>query len=209
MIGERFDAFPGCDSMDRNAVVAALAPAFLLYACDRAIMPADEPVSPATTIPSMEASGSAEPAAQASSAEGVNDGDPNLSPAPLTPEAAKGIKGARNVLLSFARAIELREFEQAWAMLSPGDRQKWSKAEFTKLFVDLDKITVAVPEGATEAAAGSSYYSTPITVTANDKDGRPIRIEGEAVLRRVNDVDGAAPAQLRWHFYRLTLDWTH
>jgi hypothetical protein len=30
--------------MDRKAVVAALAPAFILYACDRAVTPAEEPL---------------------------------------------------------------------------------------------------------------------------------------------------------------------
>ena len=60
-----------------------------------------------------------------------------------------------------------------------------------------------------EGAAGSSYYTAPVTVTSSDKDGRPVRIEGEAVLRRVNDVPGATPAQLRWHMDKVTLDWTH
>ena len=117
--------------------------------------------------------------------------------------------GARDFLLYFARAIELKEFDQAWAMLSPGDKQKWSEAAFAKMFADLRKITVAIPNGTSEGAAGSIYYASPITITANDKAGRPVRIEGESVLRRVNDVDGATPAQLRWHFDHVTLDWTH
>ena len=77
------------------------------------------------------------------------------------------------------------------------------------MFADLGKITVAVPTGTMEGAAGSSYYTAPVTITATDKDGRPVRIEGEAVLRRVNDVPGATAAQLRWHFERLTLNWTY
>ena len=140
---------------------------------------------------------------------GVNEGYPDLAPAQLTPEAAKGVKGARNFLLTFARAIELKEFDQAWAMLSPGDKQKWSKAAFTKMFADLGKITVAIPDGTSEGAAGSVYYTSPVIITATGKQGRPVRIEGESVLRRINDVEGATPAQLRWHFDHLTLDWTH
>lgn len=57
--------------------------------------------------------------------------------------------------------------------------------------------------------AGSVYYTAPVAISGSDSDGRPVRIEGEAVLRRVNDVDGATPAQLRWHFDTLNLDWTH
>lgn len=142
-------------------------------------------------------------------ADGVNDGSPDLTPPTLTPEAERGVKGARNVLLSFARAIELREYDQAWALLSTGDQKKWDKAGFARMFADLGKTTVAIPDGEMEGAAGSSYYTAPVTITANDQSARPVRIEGEAVLRRVNDVDGATPAQLRWHFDKLTLDWTH
>ena len=141
--------------------------------------------------------------------DGDNDGSPDLTPAKLTPEAERTVKGARNVLMSFARAIELREWDQAWNLLSPGDKAKWSKAKWAAMFADLDKVTVASPEGTVEGAAGSSYYPGPITITGSDRDGRPIRYEGEAVLRRVNDVDGATPEQLRWHFDHVTLDWTH
>lgn len=204
--------------MDRKAAVAALLPALFLYACERTVDP-PEPgstatVSEATSGPEATMSSEAPslpsgPPPGYTDGSGVNEGYPDLSPTPLLPEAEKTEKGARNVLLAFARAIELKEFDQAWAMLSSGDRQKWSKSDFTKLFADLGKITVSVPTGTLEAAAGSSYYNAPVTITANDKDGRPVRVEGEAVLRRVNDVDGASPAQLRWHFDRLTLDWTH
>ena len=139
----------------------------------------------------------------------VNDGRPDLTPPALTPEAERGVKGARNVLLSFARAIELKEYDQAWALLSPADRKKWSKGEFAGIFTDLGETTVAIPEGDREGAAGSSYYTAPLAITASDRAGRPVRIEGEAVLRRVNDVPGATPQQLRWHFETLTLDWAH
>ena len=138
-----------------------------------------------------------------------NDGQPDLTPAPLKPELERTETGARNVLLSFARAIELREFDQAWAMLSDGDKAKWSKADWRKMFADLGEITVAVPGGTMEGAAGSSYYTSQATITAQDKDGRPIRYEGPIVLKRVNDVPGATPEQLRWHIDSVKLDWTH
>lgn len=141
--------------------------------------------------------------------DGVNDGYPDLTPPVLLPEAEKGEKGARNILLSFARAIELKEFDQAWEMLSEGDKRKWSKPAFAKMFADLGQMTVAVPGGTMEGGAGSLYYTSPIAITAPDAAGRPVRIEGETVLRRVNDVDGATADQLRWHFDRVTLDWTH
>lgn len=126
-----------------------------------------------------------------------------------TKEAERGVKSARNVLLTFASAIEQKRFGQAWAMLSQADKQKWSRSEFNTMFADLEKTSVAIPIGTTDGAAGSLYYTAPVTVTGHDKKGRPVRIEGEAVLRRVNDVDGATSAQLRWHFETLTLSWAH
>lgn len=134
---------------------------------------------------------------------------PDLSQPLLTPEAERSVKGARNVLLSFARAIELGEYDQAWALLGPGDRQKWSREAFTAIFAGLDRPTVAVPDGTMGEAAGSSFYAAPITITGNDADGRPVRIEGKAVLRRANDIEGANAQQRRWHFDSLTLDWVH
>lgn len=202
--------------MDRKAVVAALAPALILYACDRAVTSDDDPAS-GPEVETVDAIGT--PAVQPAPsppltmtpplADSVNDGFPDLTPPALTPEAERTEKGARNLLLSFARAIELKEYDQAWELLSPADQRKWTKPDFAKMFADLDTATVAIPGGTTEGAAGSTYYTAPVTITASDEAGRPIRIEGEAVLRRVNDVDGATPAQLRWHFERLTLDWTH
>ena len=200
--------------MIRISALAVLAPALLLSACDRAAAPTREP-EPSETAPATAAQPATPPAPLSSpppgytDGEGVNEGYPDLTPPRLVPEAEKGIEGARNFLLYFARAIELKEFDQAWALLAPRDQRRWSKAEFTQQFADLGKITVAIPTGTVEGAAGSLYYSGPITITANDTSGRPVRYEGEAVLRRVNDVDGATPEQLRWHFDQLKLDWTH
>ncbi len=143
------------------------------------------------------------------SADEPNDGFPNLDPAPLTPEAEKTETGARNVLLSFARAIELEEWDQAWAMLDDASKDRWSKAAWTSMFEDLGTITVAVPNGSMEGAAGSTYYSTDLTITAEDAQGRPVRYEGPIVLRRSNDVPGATVAQRHWSIYELTLDATH
>ncbi len=173
--------------MDRNGAFAALAPALMLLACEPAPTP-QEQAPPAAAPPAPSA---------------------DTEPPRLTPEAERGVEGARDVLLTFARAIEQRRYEEARALLSPADQRKWSEAEFAAIFADLVEITVAVPDGTMEGAAGSSYYTAPVAITGNDREGRPIRIEGNAVLRRVNDVDGATRAQLRWHFETLTLDWTH
>ena len=82
---------------------------------------------------------------------------------------------------------------QAHRPLSAADQRRWSKAQFAALFSDLSDVTVAVPTGTIEGAAGSSYYTAPVSITGSDADGRPVAYTGEVVLRRVNDVPGATP----------------
>ena len=203
-------AFPGFMAMRKITLVASLATAALLAAC--------RPAGDTSNVAGPASSGAEQNVVNGGVAAvppadvGINDArdrDEGATPPTLTPEAERGIEGARNVLRTFARALERREFAQAWSLLSAADRQKWSREEFAALFADLPQVSVAIPDGTMEGAAGSSYYTAPVAITGNDREGRPVRIEGAAVLRRVNDVDGATPAQLRWHFERLTLDWTH
>lgn len=131
---------------------------------------------------------------------------PPLTPPELTPEAEEGVKGARNILLSFARAIELGAHDQAWALLSAADKRRWSERAFAAIFDGLSDLTVAIPGGDIDDEAGSASYTAPLTVTARDADGRPVRIEGTAILRRA---DAAGGVSRRWRFETLTLDWTH
>jgi hypothetical protein len=207
---ERSAHFRVLKAMDRMKTTAALASALALAACGQPGARQNEQPDPAIAPATEAAVTVAAPAARPAGANAAAaDGAPDLAPPRLTPEAERGEKGARNVLLSFARAIELRDYGQAWALLSPADQRKWPEAQFAALFADLGKASVAIPAGTMEGAAGSSFYTAPVTITGEDTDGRPVRLAGEAVLRRVNDVDGATPAQLRWHFERLTLDWEH
>ena len=134
--------------------------------------------------------------------------DPNL-PAPLVPESEKGEKGARNVLLGFARALENEQFDTAYALLGGPERSGQSQAQFVAQWGDLSDISVAIVGGEMDAGAGSQYYTVQATVTAKDPEGRPIRFEGPISLRRVNDVDGATEAQLRWHLESFNVVQTH
>ncbi|CDO38346.1 hypothetical protein SPHV1_560033 [Novosphingobium sp. KN65.2] len=183
-----------------------MAPALMLVACGQTQTVPDS--NEATGSPVSEAGMKPDQATEIE-ATVSSDKATDTAKSQLTPDAERGETGARDVLLDFARAIELGQYAKAWAMLSPADREKWSQSRFAALFADLDKPTVAVPSGVMEGAAGSSYYTAPLTVTGTDKDGRPVRLEGEAVLRRVNDIGGASPAQLRWHLESVKLDWTH
>ena len=119
----------------------------------------------------------------------------------LVPEAEKGEKGARSILLEWARAIERRDFARADAQWGAGAADAKSAAQFA----DYASITVGFGDGDVEGGAGSLYYEVPLTVTGKRKDGKPVARQGTVTLRRVNDVDGATPAQLRWHLSGVTL----
>ena len=160
--------------------------------------PAPVPPTTATVVPPL-----VSPVAAATA--DTNGDIPEIVVPPLTPEAERSIKGARNVLLSWARAIETKQFDQAWALHGDEDKRHVSKADFARNFTGLDKITIAIPSGMMEGAAGSSFYTVQTTVTATGANGRPVRMEGPVVLRRVNDVPGATAQQLRWHVDRADL----
>lgn len=197
--------------MDTKITFATLLLGFMLMACDPPQSAQEKPASTGI-VPSNAPKTSGhvnDPPVPTRAADRAEATQSRQTPPELTSEAERSIKGARNVMLFFARALEQKQFDDARALLSPLDKQKWSRAAFAAIFADLEKITVAIPDGTTEGAAGSLFYTAPITITGNDNSGRPIRIEGEAVLRRVNDVAGTTPAQLRWHFETLTLDWVH
>ncbi len=125
----------------------------------------------------------------------------DLSAPVLTPAAEKGEKGARNVLLEWAGALERRDFARADAQWGVGADQAGSEAGFGKF----QTITVGIGEGAVEGGAGSLYYEVPVTVTGEGEDGTRQKLTGSVTARRVNDVDGASPEQLRWHLAGLNL----
>lgn len=164
--------------------------ALTLAGCGEANREAEQPAMDAPADEALPAVAGPPPESAA------DEGSSGPDPAPLVPEAEKGETGARNVLLDFARAIELEEFGKAYAMLGDGDRQGMTRAEFAAMFEGLGEITVAVPSGRMEGAAGSLYYEVPTTITGS---GSGKSLTGTTVLRRVNDVPGATAEQLRWH----------
>lgn len=129
---------------------------------------------------------------------------PDYTPPELTPEAAKGEKGARNLLLSWAQAMEDRAFASAYALYRKGGPASGqSAADYAASFAGYRTITAAIGEGMVEGAAGSLFYEVPVTLTGEAQDGSPYRRSGTIVLRRVNDVPGAEDWQLAWHIDRI------
>ena len=126
------------------------------------------------------------------------------TPPKLTAEAAKGEKGARNVLLSWAKAMEDRAFASAFALYRKGGPASGeSAADYAASFAGYKTITADIGDGAVEGGAGSLYYQVPVTLTGEAQDGAPYRRSGTITLRRVNDVPGAEDWQLAWHIDRI------
>jgi len=129
------------------------------------------------------------------------------APAPTaeaSPASNPMLSATRNpgaVLSAWGDVVEQRDWATVRAFW--GDHGKASGLEpraFAARWGKLVQPRVTVGEGTSEGAAGSVYYTAPVTIV----DGAR-RLTGEVVLRRVNDVDGATPEQLRWHIESTTL----
>ncbi|PCG15596.1 MULTISPECIES: hypothetical protein [Sphingomonas] len=112
----------------------------------------------------------------------------------------KSAKAAADVVRRYYDAIGARDYATAWAQWGENGRPGQTLEGFTRGFADTRavRVTIGTP-GQGDAAAGSMYQPVPVTVDATLADGRRQRFIGTYVLRRVNDVDGASAAQLRWH----------
>lgn len=111
--------------------------------------------------------------------------------------ADKGEVGARAVLDTWARAVERGDAATVKAQWGE------SAAPVAALPVGWREAHLTVGKGTMEGAAGSSYYGAPVHIAATDAAGKPVTRDISVTVRRVNDVDGATPAQLRWHLSAL------
>ena len=156
--------------------------------------------------PTAQSSPSAAPTPVSTASTDMASDQADMTPAELVPEAEKGEKGARNVLLFWAAALEQKQFAKAWAQFGDGGKRSgMSQQQYARSFAPYATITVAMPTGGMEGAAGSLYYTAPTTISGTLKSGGTYTLKGPVVLRRVNDVPGATAEQLRWHIYSTDL----
>ena len=122
-------------------------------------------------------------------------------------EADKGETGARKVLLAWAHALERGDFDTAYAQWGAAAQQRsgLEATEHRQWWARFKTVTVAAQAGQMEGAAGSSYYTAPVSIVGKQRNGKPYRLEGTVTLRRVNDVPGATPDQLHWHLEKVDL----
>jgi hypothetical protein len=112
----------------------------------------------------------------------------------------KSAAAAAAVVQRYYAALNAGDYGTAWQQWGDDGRPGQSFAAFARGFAHTrtTRVTIgALPPG--DAGAGSLYQPVPVTVDATLDDGRHQRFRGSYVVRRVNDVDGASPGQLRWH----------
>lgn len=135
---------------------------------------------------------------------GLPDDKTPLSEAPFAPDSPQA---AADLVQRYAAALEAGKFDDAYALWgSGGDTAGMSAADFARSFDKYSEIHGQVggpsqPEG----AAGSVYVTVPLQLYGRLKAGGTFNLIGPVTIRRVNDVPGAAPSQLKWHIDRSDL----
>jgi hypothetical protein len=132
------------------------------------------------------------------------------TPVPAAPAAEAPFpadeRDPAKVLDWWAAALERRDWAGArriWGQF--GTASELSAQGFARQWEPYRTLAVEVGKGESDGAAGSLYYEVSVSISGTRQDGQPYRLSGIVTLRRVNDVDGATPEQLRWHIERSTL----
>ena len=119
---------------------------------------------------------------------------PECRPAPQSQEAAVA------VVTRYYSALNAHDYETAWLQWGEDGPPNQTLAKFTAGFAHTRSTHVAIGKlDPSEGGAGSIYQTVPVVVDATLDNGTHQRFTGDYTIRRVNGVDGATPAQLRWH----------
>ena len=112
----------------------------------------------------------------------------------------KGQDAAVAVVTRYYSALNAHDYGTAWQQWGDNGPPNQTLANFEAGFAHTRSthVTIGKLEPA-EGGAGSVYQTVPVVVDATLDDGKMQRFTGDYTVRRVNDVDGATPEQLRWH----------
>lgn len=196
--------------MTRYTIPAAAALALTLHlaGCDKTPTPAQPE---AATTPTPAAPIAPEPLSSVSIAPTSIPSPSTAAPADPRGKAAGKLPGPTDrdpthALAYWRAALEGHDWAAARSVFGEFGAQSGQSAQaFAAAWDKYRIVDVTVGTGDQEGAAGSSYYEVPVTITGLTKTNKPYHLAGKLTLRRVNDVDGAIPEQLRWHIERSTL----
>jgi len=164
----------GCGAPDRAPAPQASEAAVPAASAPTAIAPSPAPApapSPTVTLPA-----------------------PPAAPSPKADLSALDSRDCRTVAQAYFDALARGDYGLAARVWSdPAIDQARLKAAFA----GYKQPRVAIAAMEQEGAAGSSYCTVSGTLSDGADAGKPAR-KGQVVLKRVNDVPGATPQQLRW-----------
>jgi hypothetical protein len=197
-------ALSGCDQSSASAPAKAASNGPLSCAAEIGVAAAARRVaicrnvSPATRPPCNAANSCAliedEVARSCALFDGKGPAMAGCVPAPKSPAAAAV------VVQRYYSAINARDYATAWSQWGDDGRPGQTLAAFTSGFAHTRGVRVTIaPLTPGDAGMGSIYQPVSVTVDATLDTGAHQRFRGSYVIRRVNDVDGASAAQLRWH----------
>jgi hypothetical protein len=171
--------------MRRAAALLALA---ALAACGS---PSPAPAPQTSESPAPALSPAPAPAAAA-----MPIAPPTLTPVPQPTRdlAVLDSRDCRTVAQAYIDALARRDFAFAARVW---DDPVIDDARLKALFDGYRQPTIAISGIESEGAAGSIYCTVSGTLTDAGNAAKAAS-KGEIVLKRVNDVPGATPAQLRW-----------
>jgi hypothetical protein len=121
--------------------------------------------------------------------------------------APKSMAAAVAVVQRYYSALNARDYGTAWAQWGEDGPPNQTLDKFQAGFAGTrsTRVTIGSKLEPGDGGAGSIYQTVPVTVDSQLLDGTRQRFVGDYVVRRVNDVDGATPAQLRWHIGQAKL----
>ena len=96
------------------------------------------------------------------------------------------------VISSFYNAISRQEYARAWSYYEDGQGVP-AFDEFAQGYKDTAGVTVSFGQSAQEGAAGSTYWTLPVSLDAVDTSGRHSFFAGCYTLRLANPAIQAAP----------------
>lgn len=126
---------------------------------------------------------------------------PHLAPDAPPIAAEKTALGAARRLQEYCDAVATKRYRAAFSYWGgDGQASGMTFAQFRDSFAKYRAYDCHIGKpGETDGAAGSIYIDIPLQVTGVLTKGGGFQLVGPVTLKRVNDVDGATPAQLRWH----------
>jgi hypothetical protein len=114
---------------------------------------------------------------------------------------------AVQVIRNYYDAINRKDYDRAYVDWEQnGKASQQSFEQFKQGFANTASVTVELgTPGRIDAAAGSLYIETPVTIAATTVSGAREQFAGYYILRRGNNVPGSTPEQRTWHLYSASI----